>query len=135
MKKIFSNNRIIAFAFLTMFSIGAVSVAAANDNKQVPAELKYIGNIKNHQLFQLTVAGDASLDDYSVRIFDEYGQVVYHENIKAGVFTKKFLFDADELRDSNLKFEVYCKKTRKSVVYEINQNTRQVVEMVVNEVK
>ena len=48
MKKIFSNNRIIAIAFLTVFSVALAPVAIATEKKPaVPAELFFIGNIKN----------------------------------------------------------------------------------------
>ncbi len=47
MKKIFSNNRIIAIAFLTVFSVALAPVAMATEKKPaVPAELVFVGNIK-----------------------------------------------------------------------------------------
>jgi len=48
MKKIISNNRIIAIALITVFSLATVPAALANGSKEVPAELSYVGQIKRH---------------------------------------------------------------------------------------
>ena len=48
MKKIFNNNRIIAIAFLTVFTVALAPAAMAIEKKPVvPAELVFVGNIKN----------------------------------------------------------------------------------------
>lgn len=135
MKKIFSNNRLIAIAFLTVFSLATAPAVFANGGKEVPVELKYVGNIKNQHIFQLNVAGSAEQDEFAITIRDEYGNQVYRENIKAENFTKKFLFNTDELNEASVQFEVFSKKTKKSVVYAINSNTRRIEEVVVSELK
>lgn len=135
MKKIISNNRLIAIALLTVFSLATAPAAFANGGKEIPVELKYMGNIKNQHIFQLNVNGSAEQDEFTITIRDEYGNQVYRENIKAESFTKKFLFNTDELSEASLQFEVFSKKTKKSVVYAINSNTRQIEEVVVSELK
>lgn len=135
MKKIFSNNRLIAVAFFTVFSVAAAPFAQASDSSNhrvMHVELKYLGNIKNQQLFQLNVASIMKDDEFTIIIRDEFGYQAYKENIKDENFSKKFLFNADELSDASLQFEIYSVKTKKSVVYAITSNTRQIENLEVN---
>lgn len=135
MKKIFLNNKLIAAAFFTVFSLAMNSSAKAMDGKEVPASLNYVGQIENHQLFQLSVAGDASNDDFTIFIKDEYGNQIYRENIKSASFTKRFVFNADELSNSYLHFEVYSKKAKKSIIYAIDNSIKRVDEVTITEIK
>jgi hypothetical protein len=135
MKKIFRNNRLIAAAFLTVFSLSAASPAMAMDNKDVPASLNYVGQMEKHQIFQLSVAGDVNNDEFTIYIKDEYGNQVYREIIKSSSFTKRFLFDAEELSNSPLHFEIYSKKAKKSIVYSINSNIDQVEKIAVTQIQ
>ena len=133
MKKIFNNNRLIAIAFFTVFSATVVS-ASTNDssNLVMPLELKLIGSINNQPLFQLSYAGTTEQDDFTIIIRDENGNSLYRENIKGESFTKKFLLNRDDLGDGTLRFEITSKKNSKTVVYEVNSNTRQVEKLVIS---
>lgn len=136
MKKIFSNNRLIAIAFLTIFSVGLSTVAVANDKTPVvPVELKYTGLIKNNPLFELNFSGNPEQNSFTIIISDEYGNSFYRENIKGENFTKKFLLNTDEIGDENLRFEIFCNKTKKSVQYIVNRNSRIVQDIAITEVK
>jgi hypothetical protein len=135
MKKIFSNNRLIAIAFFTVFSVAAAPLAMASDsshNRVMPVELKLVGNINSQPIFQLTYAGKTEQDDFTVVIRDEDGNSLYRENIKGENFSKKFLLNRDEIGDGTLRFEIYSKKNNKTVVYEVNRNTRQVEDLVIS---
>jgi hypothetical protein len=132
MKKIFNNSRLIAIAFFTVFTSAAAPAAHANYSKELPVELKYAGNIKNQAIFQLIVSGNTPNNDYTIIIRDPSGIPFYRENIKADNFTKKFLFDTDELGADTLVFEIYSRKANQSVKYNINRQTRFVEEVVVN---
>ena len=134
MKKIFNNSRLIAIAFFTVFTAMAPAVMA-NNSKDLPVELKFVGNINNRTIFQLIVSGNSGNNDYSLIIRDPFGNSIYRENIKADNFTKKFLFDTDELGDDTLEFEIFSRKTNQSVRYKINRQTRFVEEVVVNAIK
>ena len=135
MKKILSNNRLIAFAFFTVFTVAISPAAMAGEkNPVVPVELKFAGLIKNQPVFQLNFSGNPEQDEFTIIITDEYGNSLYSENIKGENFTKKFLLNTDEIGDNNLRFEILSNKTKKSVVYEINRNTRIVQEMIIKEV-
>lgn len=136
MKKIFSNNRLLAIAFLTVFSTGISSTVLANDPKpSVPVELKFAGFIKNQPLFQLNFNGNSHQDEFIINIKDEFGNSLYRENIKGEVFNKKFLLNTDEIGDNTVRFEVTCKKTNNSVVYEVNRNSKYVQDIAINEVQ
>jgi hypothetical protein len=135
MKKIFNNNRLIAIALLTVFSVAAAPAMAAEKNPVVPVEFSYIGNVANQPMFQLSFAGNATQNDFTIIITDEYGNSLYRENIKAMNFTKKFLLNTEELGDETLYFTIFCKNTKSSVEYKVNRNTRQVREVLVSEVK
>ena len=137
MKKIFSNNRLIAVAFFTVFSVPATP-ASANDssnNRVMPVELKLVGSINNQLMFHLIYAGNTEQDDFTIVIRDENGNSLYRENIKGENFAKKFLFYKDVLGDGTLRFEITSKKYSKTVEYEVNSNTRQVEDLVVSKLK
>jgi hypothetical protein len=136
MNRIFSNNRIIVIAFFTVFSIATGSSAMANDSSRVlPVELKYIGSVNNQPLVQLTFAGNAEENEFTIIIRDEDGNSLYKETIKGENFYKKFLLNNDEIGNETLQFEVISKRSSKSVVFEVNREFRYVNEMAVNKMK
>lgn len=136
MKRIISNNRIIAILFFTVFSIAAApSVQAGNENPEIPVALSFLGHVKNQPLFQLAFNGSEGKNDFTIIISDEGGNTLYRENIKGEVFSKKFLLNTDELGDNTLHFTIFCKNTKGSVEYTVNRNTRTVQDVVVREVK
>jgi hypothetical protein len=134
MKKIFNNSRLIAIAFFTVFTAMAPAVMA-NNSKDLPVELKYVGNINNQTIFELIVSGNTLNNDYTIIIRDQFDNPFYRENIKADNFTKKFLFDSDELGDDTLVFEIFNRKTNQSAKYKINRQSRFVEEVAVHAIK
>jgi len=136
MNKIFRNNRLIAIAFFTVFSVAGVTASArANNNSNVvPVELKFLGNINNQQMFQLNFAGNADENEFIINIRDEDGNSLYSENIKGENFYKKFLLNTEEIGNGKLRFEVTSKKTNQTVVFEVKRQAHYVQEMVVNKV-
>lgn len=135
MKKILSNNRLIAIAFLTVFSLSAGSAKAGEKNPQVPVELKYSGLVKNLPVFELSFNGNTDQNNFTIIISDEIGNSIYRENIKGEVFTKKFAINTEELGDTNLKFEIYCNRTKTSVVFNVNNLTKVVKDYSIVELK
>lgn len=137
MKKIFSNNRLIAIAFLTVFSVSVTSAAGDNTHKPlVPVELKFVGNLKNHPVFQLNFTGNPGQDEFTIIINDEYGNSLFRENIKGESFSKKFWIKFDEIGDNMvIRFEILCRKTKQSVAYEINRTDSFIQDMAIQEVK
>jgi hypothetical protein len=136
MKKVFSNNRLIAIAFFTVFSVASASAVLANGKDPgVPVELKFLGNIKDQSLFQLNFSGSAEENDFTITLIDENGNRLYKENIKGENFSKKFLLKTAELDDTKFMFQITSNKSSKPVVFEIKRQSHTVEEMVVNKME
>lgn len=128
------NTRLIAIAFVALFTVAFTAPALANDEKKIiPVELKFIGNIKNQPLFHMSF-NSTEQSEYTITVRDEYGNVLYKDKVKGGIFTKKFLLNTEELGDAELVFEVTGKNYEKPVVFEINKYTRYVEDVVINKV-
>jgi hypothetical protein len=124
MEKIFSNNRLLVIAFFTVFSTTAIPSAKANENHHaIPVELKFIRWIKKQPLFQLSFAGNAEQNEFTIIIRDEFNNTLYKENIHGENFTKTFLLNMDEIGEETLEFEVVSKKLNRSIVYQVNRYT------------
>lgn len=135
MKKIFSNNRLIAIAFLTVFSLSAAASTVDNiPTSEVPVELIFTGQVNDKPVFELRFNGNSLQDNFTILISDDNGNSFYRENFKGENFTKKFLLNTDETGDV-IRFQIFCNNTKKSVTYEINRNTKFIHEVQVNLVK
>ena len=137
MKKVFNNNRLIAIAFFTVFSIATAPVAIANNsNPALPVELKFLGNnVNNQPVFQLNFFGNAEENDFTITIRDDYGNSLFSENIKGEVFSKKFLLNTEEIGDAAVRFEITGRKSQKTIVFEVNHQSHLQEEMVVRKLK
>jgi hypothetical protein len=94
--------------------------------------MKFMGHLNNQLLFKLNFAGNAEQNEFTIIIRDEQNTTLYRENIKGENFSKSFLLNADELGDNKLTFEIISKKSKKSVVYEVNRKTSVAEEMTVS---
>ena len=129
MKKVFKNNRLILIAFFTIFSVAGITAArAAEKNPELPVELKYIGKIGYKPLLELNINGNTDANQYRITVKDEYDNSLYSENVKAEVFSKKFLLNVDEI-NGPVTFEVSERKTGKTVVFEVKQKSQYVEQM------
>lgn len=124
MKKIFSNNRIIVLAFVTVFSISHISAQAEAIKPPSPIELKYIGMIKNNPVFQLNFSAKAADEPFTIEIKDEYGVSLYRENIIGQYFSKKFMLNSEEIGDVVLRFEITRKNTGQITWFEVSPSNR-----------
>lgn len=129
MKKILRNNRLIVFAFMTLFQISSASGRDLNPAPTGlpgpgPVELKFIGLIKNHPVFQLNVLGSTEQDECTIIIKDDEGNILYKENIIGKSFSKKFLINTDEIGDDDLRFEIYSKTSGDMRSFDVNANSR-----------
>jgi hypothetical protein len=133
MEKIFRNNRLIVIAFFTVFSVSSVQDAIAGDNnKTIPVEMKFMGRLNDQLLFKLNFTGNADHNDFTIIIRDEKNHILYRDNIKGENFSKSFLLNTDEIGDTKLTFEVISKKSKESVVYEVNRKTHLAEEMTIS---
>jgi len=135
MKKVLMNTRILAIALATTFTTALSSPALANEEKKaIPVELKFVGNIESQPVFLLSF-NNVDESNYTIVVRDEYGNVLYRDNVKGGKITKKFMLNTDELGNVAIQFEIIGKKTEKTVVYEVNKKSRLVEDLVINKVK
>jgi hypothetical protein len=129
--------RIFTIALVSLFTIALNNTALANDDKKndekkaIPVELKFIGNIQNQPVFQLSF-NNAGENDFTVVVRDEFNTVLYRDYVKGGNVTKKFLLNTDEIGNTAIFFEITGKKTDKTVVYEVNKQSRLVEDLVIS---
>jgi hypothetical protein len=133
MKTIF-NLRNIAIAMVTVLTLAVSPANATDDKNNSSVELKFIGNYKNNPVFELNFAQAGADNEYIVVIRDEYGNAIYRETFSSNILSKKFLLNTEEIGNDTLRFEITGKKTNKTVVYSVNQNTRFVDEVSVTKV-
>ena len=134
MKKVSINPRVLAIALVTTFSVAFLSPAFAIDEKKViPVDLKFVGNIENQPVFELAFT-NADESEYTVVVRDENNTVLYRDNVKGNV-TKKFMLNIEELGNTAIQFEITGKKTDKTVIYEVNKNSRLIEDIVINKMK
>lgn len=132
MKNTLMNTRSFAIALATIFTISLASPALANDEKKtIPVELKFIGNIENQPVFQLTFSNPVE-NEFTVVVRDEFNNVLYRDVVKGGNISKKFLLNTEELGDTDIQFEITGKKTDKTVIYEVNKKSRLVEDVVIS---
>jgi hypothetical protein len=133
--KTLKNFGIMAIA-LVAFTLAFSNTTLANDEggKKNVTELKFIGNLENQPVFQLSLDG-AEEDEYSITFRDEYGNVLYADKVKGDNITKKFLLKGEEIGDATVNVVVRAKKTGKVEVYTINRSHSYVEETVVAKVK
>lgn len=130
-----NSTRLLSLAFIAFLTMAFVSPASANDDKKtMPVEMKYAGNMKDQPLFHLVFTGTQE-QEFTICIRDEYGNILYRQNVKGANFTKKFLLNTEELGDTELKFEISSRNYEKPVVFEINRESRLIENVVVNKVK
>jgi len=139
MKQIIRNNRLLAIAFFTTFSVAAVLPAMGNDSNRVhpavPVEMKFIGSLNAKPVFQLNFAGNAGQNEFTIIVRDEFDEVLYREQIRGEYFSKKFLLNTDELGDATILFEIICTQTRRTAVFKIDRDTRLVEDVVISQLR
>ena len=135
MKKISRNKSIIAVAFFTFFIVAISPSAMAKDIKPaVPVELKFVGNVNEKPVFQLNFKGSPEENEFTIIITDEDGNRLYREILKGENFSKRYLFNTDEIGENALRFEVSSNKNRRPAVFKVNRQARLVEEVVVNKI-
>lgn len=134
MKNLSINLRIAAIAMISFLTVAFTNTASATEGNPSAVELKFIGNVKNKPVFQLTYTGAAS-SEFTIVVRDEYNTILYRDVVKGSNIAKNYMLNTDELGDTGVTFEVSGKKTEKPVVFEISKSTRFVQDLVINKVK
>ena len=121
---------IIAIAVFSLLSFTSVLASKTPDSiSTLPVELNYMGVVKNQPLFELSFSGSEEENEFNITIVDENGYVFYNENLKGKKFIKQFLFNAEDLSNAKIHFEITGKKSGKTVIYNINRQTKVIEEI------
>lgn len=127
-------NFVLALITLTL-GFSTVTLANDEDRNNNITELKFIGNVENKPVFQLSLNNDGS-DEIVVVFRDEAGNVLYSDKFKGANISKKFMLKTDDFGgDVQVSVVVKSKKNNSTEVYSINRSHSYVDETVVNKVK
>jgi hypothetical protein len=106
-------------------------MANGGDKKEATAELKYIGKLNNQPVFEVSFNNQEE-KEFVVTIVDDSKNVLYKDVITAGISSRKYALNIEDLGNIALQFEITSKKTNKTTVYQINKESRVVEDVVVN---
>ena len=121
MKEVLITTRIFAIALAVTFTTAFNNpVLAIDEKKPIPVEMKFIGNVENQPVFELTFS-NVEETEFTIVVRDEFNYVLYRDKIKAGHITKRFLLNTQELGDVAIQFEITDQKTNESVIFEVNK--------------
>ena len=116
----------ITLGLCTLWTHGLSNVTFAGIKSANPPEFKFIGNVKDNQVFQLNL-NNTDADSYFISVKDESNNVLYSEKVKGVNLSRKYQLDIDE---SDLhapgfvvSVEVSSAKTHKTQVYKISSTT------------
>ena len=123
------------FAFL--LAVTALPVQAlAKDKAQTesPVEVKYLGLVEAHPVFQANI-DNAAEDDMYFSLKDEEGNVIYTERFKDKKISRKFQLNAHEPNNYKVFLSLSSKTEKKVQTYEISNVTTVVEDVVVTKVR
>ncbi len=135
MKNVLISTRTLAIAVTATLATAFCSPVFANDEKNPdPVELKFVGNIDDYPVFQLTFTGEEE-QEYIIIIRDEFSNVLYKERIKVQSLSKNFVLKIDGLEYNDIQFEILGKKTDSKVVYAVSKKLHTTEDMLINKIK
>jgi hypothetical protein len=126
---------LMMFALITL-TLGFSTITLANDEGKAKniTDLKFIGNMENQPVFQLSL-NNTEDDEFTVTFRDDAGNVLFTDKFKGANISKKFLLKTEEFGDTALNVVVKSKKHNSTEVYAINRSHSYVEETVVNKLK
>ena len=128
----FKKTFFIVMAATTMLSATANASSTDPKDSAGKASVQYIGTVNSQPVFKLEV-DNATADDLVVSLENTYGDVLYKKDVTNGKFSQKIQLQTTDT-EIELNLFVYSKKTKKTQVYYINKVTRQVDDLVINQV-
>ncbi|MBC8035360.1 MAG: hypothetical protein H7Y03_14520 [Chitinophagaceae bacterium] len=119
-----------------LFTLGLSFSASANDVKKPTSsiELKFIGNLENKPVFQLSLLNEET-DEFYITITDAQGIVLYSDEVKGTNIVRKFAIDTEEIGDGTLRVVVIARSNNHKETYEISRKQTYVVDGYVTRVK
>jgi len=123
--------RIFAITFMAIANFSTITPAIAQVGD--PVEMKLIGKIKDQPLFQLDFTG-AEDNEYTIVVRDAYNNVLYRDVYKGGTGHRKFML-TEEAASADIRFEITGRSLVKPIVFEVNNQSRTVQDVVISRVK
>ena len=136
MKTTIKTTRMITMGLFTLCTMGLTNATFAGKKGEEPAELKLVGKVQNHPVFQLNL-NNKEAEEYIINIKDENYNVLYSEKIKGSAISRNYQLAIDESDMSTpgfgIRVEVTPAKTHKTQVYKISTQTSVTQNIVVNQ--
>ena len=111
--------------------ITGINANATTVNAVTPgAELKMIGRLDNQPVFQLSL-NNTTNEKYIVVVKDEFGAILYQENVSGVNIKRKYQLNTEELGFVGITIEIINSKDTKPAVFTIENSTRVVEETLI----
>ncbi len=124
-------NAVIGLFILLTVATGINANATTVVTDAAPAaELKMIGRLDNQPVFQLSL-NNASSERFLVIVKDEFGAILYQENVSGVNIKRKYQLNTEELGYVGITIEVTSTKDAKPAVFTIENSTRVVAETLI----
>lgn len=124
-------NAVIGLFTLVTVATGINANATTVVTDAAPAaELKMIGRLDNQPVFQLSL-NNASSERFLVIVKDEFGAILYQENVSGINIKRKYQLNTEELGYVGITIEVTSTKDAKPAVFTIENSTRVVAETLI----
>lgn len=131
---IYSTNKVIRIAsiIIVILSLSTFSFAVGNgeDILDKPVKVQYLGTINSEPVFSVQVANIEGAD-LILTIENTAGDLLYKKEIKETSFSKKIQLQTNETEIS-LNIYVYSSITKTKELYQVNKQTKQVDDVVIN---
>lgn len=117
----------ILLAFITSFLPGFSQANSSYfKNGETPAEVKFLGMIKQDPLFNLNL-NNATFEEFVITVKNEEGVSLYSEKIKGTNLSRKYqinILDDTSLESFNIRFEVLNVGNNKTSIYTVRSKTQ-----------
>jgi hypothetical protein len=123
-------NAVIGLFTLLTVTTGINANATTVTDVAPAAELKMIGRLDNQPVFQLSL-NNASNERFVVVVKDEFGAILYQENVSGVNIKRKYQLNTEELGYVGITFEIISTKDAKPAVFTIENSTRVVAETLI----
>lgn len=119
---------VVALLFISL--LGPVSAQATDKSKEVPVEVKYLGNATGKPLFQITFSNPLA-EDVTVTLRDETGYVIYSDVSKEKNYARRLQFNELEAESLKLTLTLRTKTSTQNKTFEITKSTRTIEDVAV----
>lgn len=123
-------NAVIGLLTLVAVTTGINANATTVSEVAPGAELKMIGRLDNQPVFQLSL-NNTTNEKYVVVVKDEFGAILYQENVSGVNIKRKYQLNTEELGFVGITIEIINSKDAKPAVFTIENSTRVVEETLI----